>query len=170
MEDTHDVVDYTDEIEKRYTEYLEQFEPQTPNDENMLRQMVNKEIQLELVQKRMMDGLQEENPRHTVQKAFADIESRLLNDYQKIQTELGISYSKRVKQKDVTEELPRIIKAGAEFLDEHSVKIVCTHCLSEPAEVEINQGYIIFHFSDDVPWRWESTCPRCNKQVILERS
>ena len=168
MDDTH--IDYTDQIQERYDEYLEQFEPTTPNDEQMLRQLVSKEIQLDLVRKRMLDGLQEKEPRHTVQKAFADIESKLLSDYQKIQDELGISYSKRAKMKDVTEELPRVIKAAAEFLDEHSIRIACPHCKNEPAEVDIHQGYIIFHFRDDVDWKWESTCPRCNKPFTLGKS
>ena len=146
------------------------FEPTTPNDEQMLRQLVNKEIQLELVRKQIMKSLQSDEIRHTVQKALSDIESKQLSDYQKIQNELGISYSKRVKQKDVTEELPRVIKAAAEFLDEHSVRISCPYCVNEPAEVNIHQGYIIFHFRDNVDWKWESVCPRCNKTITLERS
>jgi len=162
-----EITDYTDEIERRYQEYLDQFEPQTPNDEQMLREMVNKEIQLELVRERMLKGLQQENPRHTVQKAFSDIQSRLQADYQKIQNELGISYSKRSTQKDVKEELPRIIHAAAEFLDEHSIQILCPHCRNEPAEVKIHQGYIIFHFREDVKWEWKSTCPRCRKEFTL---
>jgi len=161
------VADHESEADKRYAAYLEHFEPDTLNDEQTLRELVSIEIQLELARTKLTDLLSDPKASHVKAKALSDIKSRLLTDYKKVQDELGISQSKRTGQKDVREELPRVIKAASEFLHEHAIQIRCPHCLDEPAEVNINQGFILFHFRQDVKWKWEQDCPRCGMPFTI---
>ncbi len=162
VQDEAQVADHEGNTEKRYKEYLEQFEPETLNDEQTLRELVSIEMQLELARKKLTEILVDPKGSHVKAKALSDIKSRLLADHKRCADELGISRSKRQSQKDVREELPRVIKSASEFLKEHAIQIRCPHCLDEPAEVNINQGFILFHFRQDVKWKWEQDCPRCH--------
>ena len=155
------------EAEERYAAYIEQFEPDTLNDEQTLRELVSIEIQLELARVKLTALLVDPKASHTKAKALSDIKSRLLADYKRCQDELGISRAKRASQKDVREELPRVIRAASDFLHEHAIQIRCPHCLDEPAEVNINQGFILFHFRQDVKWKWEQDCPRCGMAFTI---
>lgn len=159
--------DHRKEAEERYAEYLKQFEPETLNDEQTLRELVSIEMQLELARSLLTKVLSDPKVAHVRAKALSDIKSKLLADYKRMQDELGISRAKRASQKDVREELPRVIKAASAFLMEHAIQIRCPHCLSEDAEVNINQGFILFHFRQDVKWEWKQDCPRCHMTFTI---
>lgn len=153
----------------RYDEYLEQFTPETLNDEQMLLELCYIEHNLNQIREKVDQSI-ESGDAHTRIKALSDVKRGLLADYNKIQSELGISRSKREENKEIKDEIPRFIQEANEFLAENSVQIQCPHCLSEPAEVIINQGFILFHFREDVSWSWRQTCPRCHLEFEISGS
>ena len=152
---------------KKLDEYLERYEPETPNDELMLKQMARIEAQITVVDEVIEHMLR--NPaeyKHTEQESMFRNKKRLVDQHQSIQKDLGISRKDRESEEDVKKELPRIIDAAQEFLHKNATYIYCPHCAEEPAEVTIRLGYL-FHFRQDVPYYWCNQCPRCGKIVEL---
>jgi hypothetical protein len=147
--------------------YLERYDPETPNDELMLRQMAKIEAQIAVNDERIDNML--DNPdqfKHTeLESAFRN-KDRLVKQHQNIQNDLGISKKARAEREDVKKELPRIIQGAQEFLHENATFIYCPHCEEEAAHVKIRLGYI-FHFRQDVPFYWCNVCPRCGGLVEL---
>lgn len=155
-------------VNARYKEYLSRFEPETPNDEQMLFQLAFYEVQMETMRLRLMETTMDADSSHTAVKSDTDALAKLVSEHQKIQDALGISYTKRSAEDDAARELPRVIHGAAEFLNEHAIFIRCPQCKAEEAEVDIRLGFILYHFRQDTEWRWECNCPRCNHRIIID--
>jgi len=156
-----------DKVKVILDEYLLRYEPETPNDELLLSQMARIEVQIKMVDlaiEEMLSGVVKH--KHTEQEAMFRNKQRLVAQHQSIQTSLGISRKDRESEEDVKKELPRIISAAQEFLEENTTFVYCPFCKAEPAEVKIRLGYL-FHFRQDVPYYWCNQCPRCGGLVEI---
>lgn len=151
-----------------YQEYLDSFEPETPNDRLLLEELVSLTKQIETIRSRLDEALRDDNATHTQLKGLTDAKAKLLAEFRKIQDELGISYAKRRGDVEAKDEIPRLVDAANDLLTQYAVQIRCPHCLDETANVNINQGFILFHFKDNVEWKWSQVCPRCGKAFEIK--
>jgi hypothetical protein len=159
--------------EERIQAYLDYYEDPAPNDLVMIQAMATLEAAIISARQQWRTILEGEDPSRTAAKTWADIIRGLTREHRLIQDTLGIKRADRDKEDkdaDQREYVTSTIQKAAAFVKEHAIPIRCSHCADEDAQVEINMGMILFHFRQDVPWRFECQCPRCEKpvQVPLE--
>lgn len=155
-------------VEDRFNAYLKYYEDPAPNDVLLLRQMARIEVQLEPIQDQWETAVAEGN--RTASKGWSDMVKSLTDAHRNIQQTLGISRSSRDKtrtREDLVEYIQDIIGKTAEFVDDHAVQIRCPKCVLSPAETEIDMGFILFHFRQDVEWSFQFECPLCQEPVTL---
>lgn len=158
----------TGPAQDRFQAYMEYYEDPAPNDVLLLRQMARIEAQLDTIQDRWEEAIAEGN--RTASAAWAKMVKDLTSEHRNIQATLGISRSARDKTKsreDLADYVQDIIRKTASFMDEHAIQIQCPHCALSPAQTEIDMGFILFHFRQDVPWHFEFQCPLCQESVRL---
>lgn len=154
--------------EERFQTYMSYYEDPAPNDVLLLRQMARIESQLDTIQENWETAIADGE--RTASKGWSDMLKSLTDEHRAIQTTLGISRSSRDRTKsreDLADYIQDIIGKTARFLDEHTVQIRCPECKRSPAETEIDMGFILFHFRQDVPWSFEFECPLCQETVKL---
>lgn len=154
--------------DERFNAYMKYYEDPAPNDILLLRQMARMEAQLDAIQDQWEEAVIEGN--RTAAKAWSDMVKSLTSEHRAIQSTLGISRAARDKtrsREDLADYIQDIIRKTAAFTDEHAIQIRCPHCALSPAETEINMGFILFHFRQDVPWHFEFQCPLCQEAVKL---
>jgi hypothetical protein len=168
VKETPEVVMVQGSAEERFQHYLEFYEDPAPNDILLLQQMARIEAQLDAIQDKWDQAIQEGD--RTASKGWSDIVKNLTGEHRNIQVTLGISRTARDKTKsraDLATYVQDIIRKTSDFVDEHAVPIRCPHCYESPANVEIDMGFILFHFRQDVPWHFEFQCPMCQQTVRL---
>lgn len=139
--------------------YEKHFENITPNDRRMILQLVEIETQLEQISlKRASEKLTPQE-----MKVLGELEIKFSGEYRQIQSALGIDRASRETQIDASLELKKFVGGAKKLLDEQSVPIRCPYC----SGVNLNQGFILFHFRQDVPWKWVSECPRCHQAFVI---
>jgi len=160
-----------DEIERRVQEYLRVYEePAAPNDMVMLRQMATMEVQMESVQTRLNTAIQDGDQART--RTWSGIMKSMVKDHRDIQSLLGIDRTSRDKSKsrdEMVEYIQDIIRKAGEFVDEHAIPIRCPTCMESQAQTELDMGHILFHFRQDVPWKFEFQCPMCGEVLTISR-
>jgi hypothetical protein len=148
-------------IEQRVDAYISNFEGVTQNDIQTFRQMAVLEQQMVEIETRLLDkGL---IPAEL--KTLGELYTKLSGEFRQLQSILGIDRSSRETQVDTAEALKRYVHGADELLKKHAVEIRCPKCVAK--EVVINQGYIMFHFRNDVTWTWTSRCPQCGEMLVL---
>ena len=155
-------------IEERLAAYLGHFESPAPNDLVLLRQMAAIEIQLDHVQQRWATAVADGD--RTAAKTWAEMLKSMTTEHRNIQQSLGIDRGGRDKtrsQSDLVSYVQDIIRKTADFVDEHAIKIRCPHCMAAQSKTEIDMGFILFHFRQDVPWHFEFQCPLCEETIRL---
>ena len=148
-------------VDKRVDAYISHFEGVTPNDIQAFRQMAVLETQMAEVETRLHDaGLLPDEL-----KKYGELYSKLSGEFRQLQTSLGIDRASRETQVDTAEELKKMMKGAQELLKKHGVPIICPKCRED--NVKINQGFVMFHFRQDVTWTWTSQCPKCGSMIVL---
>lgn len=157
-------------VEERIAAYVEYFEDVSPNDLVMIRTMANLEMAIERANQQWVEALSGEDTSRRVAKDWSDILRNLSREHRQIQDTLGIGRAKREKEDksaDQVEYVRSVMRRAASFVNEHTIPIRCPYCMDEEAQVEINMGFILFHFRDDVPWQFGFECPRCGQSVSV---
>ena len=151
-------------LAQRINSLMSHYEPEsiTANDAQTFRNMAVIEMQMGRIDELLQD---EEDVSQL--KILSETYAKLSGEYRQLQSTLGIDRNSRDTQVDTANELKRMIAGAKELLEKHSVPIVCPKCLESEAEIKINQGFIVFHFRQNVPWRWESVCPRCGEKMVM---
>ena len=150
-------------IESKLAKYKEQLANLTPNDEAVLRQMATIEVQLGMLDEKL--NTDEFDP-DGVQKITLS-KQRLLAEFRQLQTSIGLDRrSREGEEDDAVAIVQKFVRDAKNFVETYAVKITCPYCGQE--KVVINQGMIIFHFRDNVPWQWRSICPRCGKEFTID--
>lgn len=158
----------TGSAEDRFQAYMEYYEDPAPNDILLLRQMARIEAQLDAIQDKW-DAAVSEGSR-VASKGWSDMVKSLTAEHRNIQSTLGISRSARDKTRsrdDLADYVQDIIRKTSDFVDEQTIEIRCPHCALSPAQTEINLGFVLFHFRQEVPWHFEFQCPLCQETVRL---
>lgn len=157
-------------FDERVQAYIDYFENPSPNDLVMIRTMVSIEMAIENANQQYVAALSADSVSRSAAKGWSDIVRQMSREHRLIQETLGIGRAKREKEdKDVdqVEYVRSVMRRATSFVKEHSIPIRCPYCTGEEAEVEINMGFILFHFRQDVPWRFEYQCPRCGESIVL---
>lgn len=155
-------------VEDRVAAYRQYYEDPAPNDLLLLKQMARIEVQLEPIQDEWEKAVSAGE--RTASKGWSDMVKSLTDAHRNIQATLGISRSARDKtrtREDLVEYIQDIIGKTAAFVDDHAVEIRCPRCVLSPSETEIDMGFILFHFRQDVDWSFEFECPLCQESVRL---
>jgi hypothetical protein len=137
--------------EKRYRAYTESFENITPNDEHNFRMLVAIEIRMEAIEedlKRPKEGQRI--------KDLSDSFKALSTEHRQLEVALGIGRATRGDQINIATELENFKQAAAELIKKSGTTIRCSNCKSQ-----FNFGFIVFHFQNDVPWKFDFECPKC---------
>ena len=156
--------------EDRIQAYLEYYENPAPNDLVMIEAMATLEVAIHNARHQWRAVMASAEPSRTAAKSWSDIIRGLTREHRLIQETLGIERADRDKEDkdaDQREYVTSVIQKSAAFVREHAVPIRCPHCTKEEAQVELNLGMILFHFRQDVPWRFECQCPRCGETVQI---
>jgi len=156
--------------EERIQAYLEYYENPAPNDLVMIEAMATYEMAIRSARQQWRTVMEGADPARTAAKTWADIIRGLTREHRLIQDTLGIKRADRDKEDkdaDQREYVTSIIQKASAFVREHAIPIRCPHCADEDAQVDINMGMILFHFRQDVPWRFECQCPRCGETVQI---
>lgn len=157
-------------LDERIQAYIDYFENPSPNDLVMIRTMVSIEIAIENANRQYVAALAADSVSRTAAKSWSDIIRHLSREHRLIQDTLGIGRSTREKEDkdtDQVEYIRSVMRRVSSFVGEHSIPIRCPSCAAEEAQVDINMGLILFHFRQDVPWRFECQCPRCGEKVQI---
>ena len=157
-------------VEERIQAYMDYFEDVSPNDLVMIQTMVNLEMAIESANQQWVDVLTGDSINRTAAKGWSDIIRGLSREHRQIQETLGIERAgrdERDKASDQVEYVRDVIRRSAAFVKEHAIQIRCHHCMAEDAEVEIDLGFILFHFRQDAPWEFRFQCPRCGEAVQI---
>jgi hypothetical protein len=87
-------------------------------------------------------------------------------------TSLGIDRKSRVtdQESELETYLPTLHKEAKDFIYKHAIAIVCHHCLNTEARVELRMGTIIYAFSYELKWKWESVCPKCKGEIRIDQN
>lgn len=158
--------------EERVQAYLDYFENPSPNDMVMIRTMVAIEMAIESANRQYIHALTGDVSR-TAATGWSTIIRNMSREHRLIQDTLGISRAHREredKSADQVEYVRTTMRRAAEFVAENSIPIRCPYCTEEEAAVEINMGFILFHFRNDVPWQFGFECPRCGQSVSIMAS
>lgn len=154
--------------EDRLAQYLEFYEDPAPNDLILLQQMVRIELQLGDMQTQLETSVQDGT--RTAAKGWSDMIKTYTAEHRNIQAALGIDRTGRDRSKSQTDlaiYVQDVVQKTSSFLKEHAIKIRCPHCLEAQSSTEIDMGFILFHFRQDVPWSFEFQCPLCEQTVRL---
>lgn len=157
-------------VEARIKAYLDFYENAAPNDMVMIENMAAMEVSLHDMRGQLRAEMSTEKPARTAVKGWTDMIRNLTREHRQIQETLGISRAGRDKEDrgaDQVEYVRNVMRKSAAFVKEHAIQIRCSNCLAETGAIEINMGFILFHFRDDVPWKFECGCPRCGAQITL---
>jgi len=102
-------------------------------------------------------------------KSLSDTLSTLMAQHRQIASALGIDRKSRSSrgESEYEEYLPRLHKQAYNFMAEKSIVIMCPVCINNKAHTKINEGFIVFHFREDVDWEWRSACPSCKQQFVI---
>ncbi len=150
---------HTTKITDKVKLYEKHFENITPNDRRMILQLVEIETQLEQI------ALKRASEKLTPQemKVLGELEIKFSGEYRQIQSALGIDRASRETQIDASLELKKFVSGAKQLLDEQAVPIRCPYCTAS----NVNQGFILFHFRQDVAWKWVQECPKCHQTFII---
>jgi len=151
-------------VRQRISEYEAEFEADslTTVDRAQIRRMAK----LELAADDSTDDLTSDNSLTPGQrKALSDTAKSLSAEARQLADSLGMSRSKRLTDEEAEQEalIPKVYREARDFLYKNAVAIVCPHCRSEDARIEIQAGTIIYHFFFEKEWSWKSKCPRCDQ-------
>lgn len=150
-------------VVQRVDAYISNFEGVTPNDIQTFRQMAVLEQQMVEIEARLQ--LKEQlDPKDL--KTLGELYTKLSGEFRQLQSVLGIDRSSRETQVDTAAELKKMIGAAKELLKKNSIPITCKSCAEKG--VVIAEGYVLFHFRNDVKWSWDSVCPQCGNNIHLE--
>jgi len=155
------------ELVAKITEYMQYITNPSPGDRMMLERLAFIDLTLSKIQRQMV---KEETLNATQIQKFIKIQSALSKEAADIQKSLGIDRATLQKMsggEDMAAYIQHVVRQSAEFLREHTIPIRCPFCRAEPAEVNINMGYILFHFADDVQWEFTAKCPRCGQSFRI---
>lgn len=152
-----------DAIQGRLDKYLVTFKDVTPNDEQSIIAMCNLEIQMEGVEKELALRTLDVDSR----KKLGELYAKLSTEHRQLQAALGITRSERESEMDTQAEIKRFIHGAKQKIEEEGVLIACPNCSEKMA---LNQGFVMFHFRDNVRWKWESQCPnpKCKKMFTIQ--
>lgn len=60
---------------------------------------------------------------------------------------------------EIRKEIMTVMDRARALLQKHAVRISCPACLASKQQRNINLGYILFHFRQDVPFHFFTVCP-----------
>lgn len=149
-------------IGRKRSAYLKALTDVTPGDLVMIEQMCEIERQLEELNAPVTG-----DDTAALLKARASNRIALIGEHRRIQNDLGIGRSQREPDTDKAKVVKDFVQGAAALLKARSLPIHCPAC----ADVsKINQGFIVFHFANNVPYRWVSTCanPKCGQPIIIQ--
>jgi hypothetical protein len=155
----------------RIQEYEDEFEADslTKTDRSQIKRMAKLELAADDATNELTSG----KPLTPAQrKALGDTAKALSAEARQLADSLGTSRSKRIDAEQAEQEqfIPKIAREAKEFLYRQAICIICPHCRAEEARVEILAGTIIYHFSFEGQWKWESQCPRCGKMFQIDQN
>ena len=136
----------------------------TPNDYISFRNLAEIQMQMDALTEQLRSG--EYRSDVSKLKTLNETYAKLSGEARQLQSALGIDRSSRETQVDTGAAIRHMVQGAQETLRANAVMIVCPACKAR--DVLINQGYILFHFRQDVPWKWESVCPKCGGPVRFE--
>lgn len=162
-------LDLGHDVEARYRRYLEQFQPEAPNDELMLRLLCENEITLQRLNDRRL-RLLETNARPVDLKSIVEAITKLSSECRQIQTHLGIDRPSRGTGQDAGDKLMTYIKNAKTVLRRQSVPLFCTNCYRSESQTLNLYGFQVWHLQDEaVNWRLEFECPRCHTKMVYSK-
>lgn len=140
-------------FKERMAEYERTMPKLTLNDRSLLAAMVNMEIEFPKFQKKIaacVDGREAAK--------FQEAYTISLKEYRQIQSALGMDRAQRSTDIDMQTEIDKLVDESTKLVEDLGRNIACAHCASD-----FEMGMIIFHFRDDVPWRFIFDCPKCGQ-------
>jgi hypothetical protein len=158
-------------VKERLEEYYAEFEADSLT--TVDRAQIKRMAKLELAADDATDELTSNSGLTPGQrKALSDTAKSLSAEARQLANDLGMSRSKRMTDEEAEQEalIPKLYKEAKDFIYQHAVCIVCPHCRSEKANVEIRAGTIIYHFAFEGEWSWKSKCPRCNQWFAIDQN
>lgn len=158
-----------DRIKARIEEYMADLDKSsiTVSDRSQIKNLARIEIALEEMSEKLTSiGTMSDKDRKSLSSAYNEFSTQA----RMISSALGIDRKSRANRGEGEYEsyLPRLHQEAQAFLAEHSLMIVCPHCIQDKAHTKIVEGTIIFHFRDDVEWSWNSHCPKCKQPFTID--
>jgi len=144
----------------RLGEYLKTLPKISPNDYSMLESLVTLEVQMEELRKKMKsvkDALE-------IRK-LSESYTNYSKEFRQVQDALGIGRNQRSTEIDMQGEVDALVLESKELVEASGAEIACSHCTSE-----IQMGFVLFHFRDDVPWYFHFDCPKCGQPNTISGS
>lgn len=153
------------DFEQRVAEFVSSFEDVTYNDEVAIRQAVSIEIELET----LSDRIRNTGGKMDVAdlKELTQLQVKLSAEYRQIQSSLGIDRAKRDTELNAADEIKKFVEGAKKLFAGRLVRIECKNQGCKDSNKKINQGFIMFNFKGQVPFRWWSACPACGGDVVI---
>lgn len=160
-------------VEDRVHQYEDDFEEDsiTTADRQQLRTLAELSVLSELAnRKSAVMVLGSYSPQDI--KYVSDSAKSLSGEARQLATSLGIDRKSRVtdQESELETYLPTLHKEAKEFIYKHAIAIVCPHCLDTEARVELRMGTILYHFSFELRWEWNSVCPKCKGAIHIDQN
>jgi len=148
--------------EWRLRNYFETYKNPTPNDKHSLTSMVEIEIQMDLINKKLnLDGKGDEKElTSTDRKNLNETYASLSREHRQLQTSMGIGRAERAAEIDAAQEISSFVTGARKFLEEQSIPVRCRHCNDK-----LNLGFVVFHHREGAAWEFNFQCPnpKCGK-------
>lgn len=157
-------------IQERIDQYMSDLDKSsiTASDRSQIKNLARLDIAIEELTNKL-SGIADASDKTA--KTLSDNLTRLMAQHRQISSLLGIDRKSRANRGEGEYEsyLPRLHREAQAFLYEHSLMIVCPHCIQDKARTKILEGTIIFHFKEDVAWSWTSHCPKCKQLFSINQ-
>lgn len=100
------------------------------------------------------------------QQAMTDLQRELRLMSQQLQIDVGSLRGEGAVE--IRQEVMTLMDRSQALLQKHAVRLTCPAC--QEKGIVINLGFLLFHFRDDVPWRFWCACPheRCGQGIHIE--
>jgi hypothetical protein len=160
-------------VETRILQYESDFDESTVTtaDKQQLRTLAELSVLSELSnRKSALMVLGNASPQDI--KYVSDSAAKYSMEARQLATSLGIDRKSRVtdQESELETYLPTLHKEAKDFIYKRAIAIVCPHCLSTEAHVELRMGTIIYAFSYELRWSWDSTCPKCKGAIHIDQN
>ena len=160
-------------VESREAQYVNDFEESsiTTTDREQLRRLSELSVLAELSnRKAAIMTLGAASPQDI--KYVSDAAAKYSSEGRQLATALGVDRKSRVtdQESELETYLPTLHKEAKDFIYKHAIAIVCPHCLNTEARVELRMGTIIYAFSYELRWTWQSICPKCKGEIVITQN